>query len=107
LALLDGLTEGLGRFAESVQGLLEEQRMHSAHLPKLSVAVPDGVLAFHARWDELRQEVQDDARLTQHPVEFVAAVGPTIERDLSEEQIKGMFERLGAALNRATQSWRG
>jgi chromosome segregation ATPase len=107
LALLDGLTEGLGRFAESVQGLLEEQRMHSAHLPKLSVAVPDDVLAFHARWDELRQEVQDDARLTQHPVEFVAAVGPTIERDLSEEQIKGMFERLGAALNRATQSWRG
>jgi chromosome segregation ATPase len=107
LALLDGLTEGLRRFAESVQGLLEEQRMHSAHLPKLSIQVPDDVLAFHAHWDELRQEVQDDARLTQHPVEFVAAVSPTIERHLSEEQIKRMFEQLGAALERATQRWKG
>ena len=107
LALLDGVTEGMKRFGESVAGLIEEQRMHSAYLPQLEVVVPDQVLAFHSQWDGLAQKVRDEVGLAQHPSEFVRAVQPTIERDLSEASIKAMFEGLGQALKQATSSWRG
>ena len=107
LSLLDGVAEGMKRFAESVHGLLEEQRLHSAHLPRLKVTIPEQVLAFHSQWDALAQKVRDDGRLAQHPGEFVGLVQPTIERDLSAGSIQAMFEGLGAALTAATKSWRG
>jgi chromosome segregation ATPase len=107
IALIDGVMEGLRRFAESVQGLREEQRMHSAYLPRLEITVPDRVLGFNAQWDKLAAAVRDDARLAAHPAEFVAAIRPPIEDDLTEANIKGMFESLGQALTSATRSWRG
>jgi len=105
LALLDGLTEGLKRFRESVQGLLNEQKMHSAYLSDLKVEVDDPVLAFHQNWDGLRNRVQDDAHLSANPNEFVAAVQPSIAAELSEEKIQSMFDSLGQSLNRATKEW--
>jgi len=107
LALIVGISEGLGRFNESVKGLVEEQRMHGAHLPKLSVSVPDNVLAFHEHWDSLAKAVRDDRHLSAHPADFVAAVQPTIEQRLDERDIRAMFEALGTALQRATASWKG
>ena len=107
MSVLDGITDGLKRFDESVQGLISEQRMHSSYLPKLNVSVPDEVLAFHEQWDGLRRKVRDDGRLSAHPAEFVAAVRPVMEEDLSEANIKAMFESLGQALERATSTWRG
>ncbi len=105
LALLDGLTEGLTRFRESVQGLLEEQEMHSSYLEDLDVVVDDTVLAFHQVWDELTSQVQDDAHLSTHPKEFVSAVQPIIAGPLSEERIQGMFDSLGRSLTQATTVW--
>ena len=107
LALLDGITEGLRRFDGSVDGLKEEQQMHSAYLPKLQITVPDGVAAFHEQWNELAQKVRDDGHLCAHPTEFVAAVEPIMQRDLSEANIKAMFEGMGQALDDATRGWRG
>ena len=107
LALLDGITEGLRRFDGSVDGLKEEQQMHSAYLPKLQITVPDGVAAFHEQWNELAQKVRDDGHLCAHPIEFVAAVEPITQRDLSEANIKAMFEGMGQALDDATRGWRG
>ncbi|NLF01008.1 MAG: hypothetical protein GX601_08520 [Anaerolineales bacterium] len=107
LALLDGVAEGLKRFAESVAGLIEEQRMHSAYLPRLRIELPNGVLRFHTQWDRLAAKVRDDARLSAHPTEFMAAVQPTIESELTEAGIKAMFEGMGQALKQATKSWKG
>ena len=107
LSLLDGITEGLDRFGESVGGLIEEQRMHSAYLSDLNIRVPDEVRAFHAQWDGLAQKVQDDGHLCANPAEFLAIVRPVVEEDLTTEAIKAMFESLGQALNDATHQWRG
>ncbi len=107
MSVLDGISEGLKRFNESVQGLIDEQKMHSAHLPELEVSVPDGVLSFHQQWEHLRQKVRDDHNLGAHPAEFVAAVQPVMEKDLSDVRIKAMFESMGGALERATDRWRG
>ncbi|HET89692.1 MAG TPA: hypothetical protein ENN99_02990 [Chloroflexi bacterium] len=107
LSLLDGITEGLKRFDESVQGLIKEQSMHSAYLPKLRITVPDDVAAFHGQWDGLAQQVRDDGRLCAQPTEFLDIVRPVIQRELSETQIKGMFESMGQALDKATRGWKG
>ena len=107
LALLDGVTEGLRRFSESVNGLKQEQSMHSAYLPKLQIPISPEVLAFHEQWDGLAQKVRDESHLSANPTEFMATVRPVIERDLSEANVQDMFERLGQALDRATHAWRG
>jgi hypothetical protein len=105
MSVLDGITEGLTRFNESVRGLIEEQRMHSAHLPELHTSVPGEVLAFHEQWGDLAQRVQDESRLCTHPAEFLAFVGPALEGNLSELNIRAMFDGLGQALDRATSRW--
>ena len=107
LALLDGVTEGLRRFSESVDGLKRERDMHSAYLPKLQISVSPKVLEFHEQWDGLAQKVRDESLLSANPTEFMATVRPVIERDLSEANVQAMFEGLGQALDHATKAWRG
>jgi chromosome segregation ATPase len=107
MALLDGINEGLKRFNASVAGLIEEQRMHSAHLSRLSVSVPPEVVSFHQQWEGLAKMVRDDGHLCAHPTEFVTLVKPVIEGNLSHSNVKQMFESLGGALNQATSRWRG
>jgi predicted nucleic acid-binding Zn-ribbon protein len=106
MSLLDGIVEGMKRFDASVGGIINEQRMHSAHLPKLDVFVPDDAMAFHEQWDGLAHKVRDDGHLCANPAEFVSAVRPVVENDLSESNIRAMFEHLGQALNEATDRWR-
>jgi hypothetical protein len=105
IALLEGVIEGMNRFAQSVSGLVEEQRMHSAYLKRLDVNVPDDVEAFHAQWEDLAQKVRDDGRLCGNPSEFLDVVLPEFEAKLSEDAIKGAFESLGRALTAATSQW--
>jgi predicted nucleic acid-binding Zn-ribbon protein len=107
LSLLDGIIEGLKRFDTSVQGIIGEQRMHSAYLSKLHITIPDDVAAFHKQWDGLVQKVQDDGRLCAQPTEFLDVVRPVIEKDLSTANIQTMFSSLGQALEHATRDWRG
>lgn len=107
IALLDSVGEGMDSFQESVGGLIGEQRMHGDFLSRLKVQLPDSVIAFHSQWDGLGAKVRDDARLCAYPTEFLEAVQPVIERDLSDEAITNMFDRLGQALDEATKRWRG
>ena len=107
LSVLDGIIEGLRRFDTSVQGIAEEQRMHSAYLPKLHITIPDDVAAFHQQWDGLVQKVQDDGHLCAQPTEFLDVVRPIMEKDLSTTNIQTMFSSLGQALEHATHDWRG
>jgi uncharacterized protein YukE len=107
IALLDSVGTGMDSFRESVGGLIGEQRMHGDFLPKLKLQLPDSVIAFHNQWDDLRAKMRDDARLCANPTEFLGAAQPVIERDLSDEAITTMFDRLGQALDEATKKWRG
>jgi hypothetical protein len=106
IALLDGINQGLQRFKESVQGLIDEQRMHSSYLPRLKISLPEEVLDFHNQWDGLYQKVQDDRQICSDPETFLESIQPVIDQDLSEPAIKAMFDDLGQALKEATQSWR-
>ena len=106
IALLDGINQGLLRFKESVQGLIDEQRIHSSYLPRLKVSLPGEVLDFHKQWDGLYQKVQDDRQICSDPETFLESIQSVIDQDLSEPVIKGMFDDLGKALKEATQSWR-
>ncbi|MCP4539240.1 MAG: hypothetical protein GY832_19055 [Chloroflexi bacterium] len=107
LSILDGITEGLKRFDESVQGLINEQRMHGTYLSELRVGVSNDVSTFHSQWDNLAQKVRDDGRLCTQPAEFLDIVQPVIENELSDTNIQNMFNSLGQALKRATSAWRG
>jgi hypothetical protein len=105
ISLLEGIMEGLRRFNESIQGLIDQQKMHSAYLPKLTVVLPDEVMDFHKGWETLRQDVVDEAEISAHPAEFLVKIQPILEKDLGERAIQSMFERMGEALNRATEKW--
>ncbi len=107
LSLLDGITEGLKRFDESVQGLIKEQSMHSAYLPKLQITIPGDAATFHQQWDELAHKVRDEGRLCAQPTEFLDMVRPMMGQELSESRIKRMFESLGQGLDQATREWKG
>ncbi len=107
IALLDSVGKGMDGFQESVEGLIGEQRMHSDFLPQLNVQLPDSVIAFHSQWDDLRAKMRDEARLCAHPAEFLEAAQEVIERDLSDEAVASMFDRLGQSLAEATTDWRG
>jgi predicted nuclease with TOPRIM domain len=107
IALLDSVGTGMDGFQESVEGLIGEQRMHSEFLPRLKVQLSNSVIAFHSQWDGLRAKMRDEARLSAHSSEFLAAAQVVIERDLSDEAVTSMFDRLGQALAEATKDWRG
>jgi len=107
IGLLDSVGKGMDSFQESVGGLIGEQRMHGDFLPQLKVRLPDSVIAFHKQWDGLRARMRDDARLCAHPTEFLEAARSVFERDLSDEVITDMFNRLGQSLTEETKKWRG
>jgi hypothetical protein len=106
ISILEGILEGLRRFNESIQGLIEQQEMHSAYLPKLVVRLPETVLDFHKGWDALRTNVLDEGSISAHPADFLKDMQPLMAEDLSESRIEAMFESMGEALNRATETWR-
>jgi hypothetical protein len=106
ISLLEGIMEGLRRFNESIQGLIDQQEMHSDYLPMLVVSLPETVLDFHKGWDTLRKNVQDEGSISTHPADFLVDMQPLMDEDLNEARIEAMFEGMGEALNRATESWR-
>jgi DNA repair exonuclease SbcCD ATPase subunit len=107
IALLSGVRKGMVNMRQSVNALIKEQRMHSAHLPKLKVNVPSGVMGFHEQWDGLRQQVRDEARLCANPQEFIALFEAVMSGKLNQEAVEDMFQTLGQALTGATAAWKG
>jgi DNA repair exonuclease SbcCD ATPase subunit len=105
IGLLRGVDNGMQAIRQSVQGLHDEQRMHSAYLKPLSFELPVRVESFHKQWSELAQRFADEEQIGHHPAEFSAAVKPLLEGSLSEPSIAGMFEELGRMLKQATAAW--
>lgn len=104
IALLDGLVEGLNSLQNSVGALVREQRMHSAHLPKLKVEIPRPAMTFHEQWDGLRTMVLDEKSICEHPMDFVKNMEPIMETQLGNPAINRMFNSLGEALTQAAKS---
>ena len=107
IALLRGVTTGFRSFRASVEAIINEQKMHSAYLPKISFPVPAVVEQFNAQWEPLRRSLRDEKRLSRFPLEFVAAVEPALKDGLSAPSIQKVFTALESELKRATASWRG
>lgn len=107
IALLDAVVEGLTSLQNSVGALVREQRMHSAYLPKLEVEIPHEAVTFHQQWDGLRAMVLDERAICEHPSDFVRAMEPVMETQLSDPAINRMFDSLGGALSRAAdEQWK-
>jgi hypothetical protein len=105
IGLLRGINNGMQAIRQSVQGLYDEQRMHSAYLKPLSFNLPARVEAFHKQWPELTQRYTDQDEIGNHPAQFSTAVKPLLEEPLSEANISGVFEDLGDMLKQATAAW--
>ncbi len=107
IALLNAVVQGLQSMQESVGALVREQRMHSAYLPKLKIDIPAKAVTFHQQWDKLREMVVDEKSICEHPADFVRAMQPVMEEQLSDPAINGMFDSLGGALSRAAdEQWK-
>lgn len=107
IAWLNSLLEGMSSIRKSVDTLIEQQRMHRAHLNPLNIELPDEAANFHQMWEPLHERVKNDARLSKVPLEFVDTIKPFMEQTLTDQQISGMFDSLGNALKEATKGWRG
>jgi hypothetical protein len=107
IALLRGVSTGYRSFRASVEAIINEQKMHSAYLTKLSMPLPASVEQFNAQWEPLRKSLRDEKRLSRFPLEFVAVVEPALKDGLSAPSIQKVFAALESELKRATASWRG
>lgn len=105
IGLLRGIDNGMQALRQSVQGLYDEQGMHSAYLKPLEFQLPAGVESFHKQWSELAHRFADEDEIGQHPAQFSAAVKPLLRGPLSEANIASMFEELGRMLKQATAVW--
>lgn len=105
IGLLKGISSGLQAIHKSIEGLDQEQRMHSAYLKSLSFALPAPVDTFHKQWPALAQQFADEKTIGAHPIDFAAAAKPILEGPLSQDQIEVMFGDLGAMINRSTAAW--
>ena len=105
IGTLRGIESGMQAIRQSVQGLHDEQRMHSSYLKPLSFHLPVRVEAFHKQWSELAQRFVDQDAISEHPAQFSTAVKPLLEGPLSEANISGVFKDLGEMLKQATAAW--
>ncbi len=106
LGVMKGVDEGLGRFSNSVKALLDEQNRNSQYLAPRNINVPDAVIAFGKTWDDLAAKAKDEKAYHEHPKDFVVAMKPFLETQLTTPQIKNYFDTLGAGLKQATGGWR-
>jgi chromosome segregation ATPase len=103
LGLLKGVSDGLGRFRESVGKVVAEQRRYN--LKPVQVPVPHQAAAINAIWAELRQQVKNEDYMGSNPLQFVRIVKRHISEPLTNATIQAFFEGMGEALNQATKAW--
>lgn len=105
IGLLNGIKNGLQAIHKSIEGLDQEQRMHSAYLKSLSFALPASADTFHKQWPALAQQFADEEMLGAHPTQFAATVKPILEGPLSQDKVEAMFGDLGDMIKRSTAAW--
>jgi hypothetical protein len=105
IGLLRGILSGLAAIRKSVEGLANEQSMHSSYLAPLQFTLPAGAEVFHRQWPVLARKFADEREISAHPSDFSAAVAPLLQDSLSEATIEGMFDDLGTMIEQATAAW--
>jgi hypothetical protein len=105
IGLARGVSSGLEAIGKSVEGLVQEQQMHSAYLKALDFSLPARVDAFHKQWPALARQFADEQVVGAHPADFSAQVKPLLEGDLSQARIEAMFDDMGAMIKQATARW--
>jgi chromosome segregation ATPase len=105
IGLLGGINSGLEAIRKSIEGLMQEQEMHSAYLKPLSFSLPPRVNTFHKLWQSLAKQFADEGDIGAHPAAFSAAVEPLLEEPLSQANIEAMFNDLGTMIEHSTAAW--
>jgi hypothetical protein len=105
IGLLRGILSGLQAIRKSVEGLRNEQKMHSSYLAPLQFALPAQAVAFHEQWPVLARQFADEREISAHPADFSTVIKPLLEAKLSEAAIKAMFNDLGVMIEQATAAW--
>ncbi|MFH1086036.1 MAG: hypothetical protein V1772_09770 [Chloroflexota bacterium] len=100
---LKGIGSGLTRFQSSVGSVLREQKQYN--LAKVEVILPNSVAVINQTWKQFHDKVRDSEAVVARPVEFAALVKQYFSARLTDEVIKGFFETMGDALNKATKKW--
>jgi hypothetical protein len=105
IGLLGGINNGMEAIRKSIEGLMQEQQMHSAYLKPLSFSLPPRVSTFHEIWPKLEKQFADEEVIGAHPASFSATIEPLLEGPLSQASIEAMFNDLGAMIKRSTAAW--
>jgi chromosome segregation ATPase len=105
IGLLRGIQNGLDAVRKSIDGLAQEERMHSAYLRPLKFDLPKEVEAFHRQWTSLAQRFDNEEMIGAHPTEFAASVQPLLDKPLSQPAIEVMFNSLSGMIAKATAHW--
>jgi DNA repair exonuclease SbcCD ATPase subunit len=105
IGLLRGISSGNAAIRQSVEGLQNEQQMHSAYLKPLDFQLPSSVETFHKQWADLARQFADEVTIGAHPADFSSAVEPLLAGPLSESSIEEMFNSLGRMIQQATAQW--
>jgi chromosome segregation ATPase len=103
LGLTKGVGEGLRRFGQSVATVIQEQRRYN--LKDVPVILPRSTIALNETWRALADKVKDEKQMGTNPLEFSRIIKTYISDRLTDASIQGLFETMGAALNKATKAW--
>jgi len=105
IGLLRGIDSGMGAVHKSIDGLQQEQKMHSAHLSPLTFSLPARVDTFHKQWPPLAERFADEKTIGVSPAEFSTNVKPIVEGPLAQAEIEAMFNDMGEMIKKATAGW--
>lgn len=106
VGFLKGIVSGLERISKTVDSLAEQGAKYSSYLPKLVFSLPGDCAAFPAAFEKFGAAVENEKALQKTPAEFIEKVGPFHKTHFNEQKVKGFFESLGSAIQKATAAWK-
>jgi len=104
IGAVNGVGKGLTEMGKSFRSLKSTQDRYS-QLPRLSIEVPDPVGKYNSVWGKLIPKVKNEAKFVDDPTHLADEFDKIVEKFLSMESIKAMFDVFGDALKRSTAGW--
>ncbi|MBN2004638.1 MAG: hypothetical protein JXA21_14880 [Anaerolineae bacterium] len=104
-AICQAIDDGLEKMDATMRKLIAQERKYSQYLPRLSFTMPGAAETFNKQWPALLEQLKDQEHFKQNPQEFTQIAQETLEKGITNDLIKTMFESLGEAINQATKRW--
>ncbi len=105
LALIQGISEGVGKFTKSIQSVKETQDRYSA-LSRLNINVPSFSMKFSENIKILNSKI-DVKFYNLHPLEFSNSFKKYEEKVFTGSHIENFFKKMGNELNKTTrEQWK-